>query len=684
MAGYKPELAFQPYIAPQQASPVEEFNNLGTVLNERYDKNIAKWDELDAYTNQLQLNEQDSIIKESALQDTRNILKEIREKGNWENAKLQVREVAKRLVNDSALTIAQQNFKRSQEQKDTESKMRMQGHTLVDFNLGRFNQTTIDPKTGKARVLDYASTEKLQDYDARRKSIFEGITADGYSREGSSPTIDPKTGAIYQIGSASSASYVSADKVKQIAVRNLDNYLATPEGQQELRVLTSTNSMNGQPMEIGKAKQEILNKLINTGLTRTFSQTSNKQSTSISDPGTLGGRGRRGGGKNDEQVFTLIDKVEMSDETPSYGMGRTELEDVVKAAYNNKDTNKKEKAKWELNSMLDNLENNPDKKVASTATEYKNFINDVYKTYGKEDGEAFIASHLAGKKDHSYLYNEKVNKKQEDALYKRANQLKSKTNGFIFDTKFEDVVEEQMNKKVALNVGWVTPDYAKISSTKASQLSKAMENYSLDNFDIVRGADKNLDNLKDRKVTITRLSNGPVGGGKGVGFIIRDSEGQEHIAVPKANGYGNQIVQQFAEAFDAPDLIIKDKFAKGVNKIGDSRPLSSVFKDNNLPSNSQMDGMSIKKTETGFNLMRNGKPITLNEKIQGAPLTDRGTLTKIAQDAINDGIVTSKDVIKGQDNFGFIIDERKLLEAIKKSNKPHNFKSQYDIYGGFL
>lgn len=294
---YLPNLAFQPYVAPQQELPVEEFNNLGVVLNKRYDEKIAKWDELDAYSHQIQLSEADQGIKDSLIKDTREIMKEIRKNGNFENSNLQVREVAKRLANDQALMIGQQNFKKAQEQREIESKMRMQGINLIDFNQGRFDQATIDPTTGRARVLDYSGTEKLQDYDARRKSIFEGLTADGFNSESSSPRIDTEKGMIYQIGSGSSATYVSAKKVREIANRNLNNYLQSQEGQQELKMLTTSNSMNPVPLSITDAKKQILEGLTNTGLTRTFSQTGSKSSTSITASG-LNGAGNIGQPEN--------------------------------------------------------------------------------------------------------------------------------------------------------------------------------------------------------------------------------------------------------------------------------------------------------------------------------------------------------------------------------------------------
>lgn len=268
---YTPNLAFQPYIAPQQELPVAEFDALGKTLNDRYDKNIAKWDELDAYINQVQLSNADQSIKDSVVKDTRDTLKSIRENGNWENGKMQVREVAKRLANDQALAVGQKRFQAMQKQKEVESQMRMQGHTLIDFKEDRFDIPTIDPITGRINnSMDFSGAEKLQDYDARRKSIFEGVTADGNSWENSSPSPDRNTGAVYQVGSAGNYRYIDKKKITDIANRNLGNYIDSAEGQQEMKMLTTKNSMNVNPLSYADAKKAILNDLINTGLTRTF------------------------------------------------------------------------------------------------------------------------------------------------------------------------------------------------------------------------------------------------------------------------------------------------------------------------------------------------------------------------------------------------------------------------------
>lgn len=281
------KLSFQSYVSPYVGNANKEFDDLGTTLNKRFDDNITKYDALDSFANQLQVRGNDTHIKDGLIKDIRDVTKTIREQGDWENARIPVREVAKRVANDPILAIAQENYKREQTQRDYDNKLRQTGAT-IDFNQSRFNQSTIDPETGKARVLDFSGEEKVRDYYQKMNSIFEGVQADGYDTKNSSPRADPSTGMIYQIGSGSSARYISKDKIKGIAKQNLNNYLNTDEGIQRLRTLTSSNSMNRQPLDMETAKKVITNELVNTGMKRVFSQTGNENNTSIT---SLGGAG---------------------------------------------------------------------------------------------------------------------------------------------------------------------------------------------------------------------------------------------------------------------------------------------------------------------------------------------------------------------------------------------------------
>src|SRR5882757_1037584 len=97
---YLPQLAFQPYVSTPVGQPTKEISDLGTSLNQRYDENIAKYDALDSYINQIQVNDVDSHLKEGLKNDTRNAISNIATNGDWENAKTPIREVARRLNND--------------------------------------------------------------------------------------------------------------------------------------------------------------------------------------------------------------------------------------------------------------------------------------------------------------------------------------------------------------------------------------------------------------------------------------------------------------------------------------------------------------------------------------------------------------------------------------------------------
>lgn len=280
-------LPFQPYITPYVGNANKEFADLGTTLNQRFDTNLAKYDQLDSYANQLQVRDSDLHLKEGLVNDVRNTVKNIRENGNWENASIPVREVAKRIANDPVITIAQENFKREQAQKDADNKLRQTGAT-IDFNTNRYGQSTVDPETGRAKLLDFSGEEKVRDYYQKMNSMFEGVQADGFDNSNSSPTMNPQTGMIYQVGHGSSSRFISKEKIADIAKLNLHNYLNTDEGIQRLRTLTSSNSVNPQPLDTNTAKQVIVNELIDTGLKRVFKQTGNTNSTSVSSVGNFG------------------------------------------------------------------------------------------------------------------------------------------------------------------------------------------------------------------------------------------------------------------------------------------------------------------------------------------------------------------------------------------------------------
>lgn len=281
------KLQFQSYVAPYVGNANKEFAETGKALNARFDANIAKYDALDSFANQLMLREGDSVIKDNLIKDIRDVSAKIREEGNWEDAKIPVREVAKRVANDQFIAIAQQNFQKEQAQKEYDNKLRATGAT-IDFNQSRFNQSTIDPETGKARILDFSGEEKLRDYHAKMNQMFEGVQADGYSRESSSPTIDTARGMIYQIGSGSSARYINKDKIAKIAKDSIPLYLNTDEGIQRFKTLTTVNSLNPNPVDAETAKKIIAEELTNTGMKRVFNVSESKSSTSITSAGSFG------------------------------------------------------------------------------------------------------------------------------------------------------------------------------------------------------------------------------------------------------------------------------------------------------------------------------------------------------------------------------------------------------------
>jgi len=690
MANNQNGFDFQPYITPYAGSPIKEFEGLGKVLNERYEKNIADWDNADFLLNTIKVLDTSKGFKDKARSDIDNTMKSIIESGRYEDAKPYVREVVKRLRNDPNLLTSQENYKKAMELEAKVADMALKGKTPLAFR--DYKKEEFDEQGNVRSLNTTGAVEEQLDYRPKMEELFNNVQPDGggYSSSG----IDERNGLIYQVGSGSTSSYITKDKIIQIAKNSMSGFLSTDEGRQRMRVLVEKGGYD--PKEAYKILE---NEVIGVGLERVFNRTQTENTSSL-----VGGASQLRGTTDEPEkpIYNLIDKVETVDDSPvSTSYGKPEFQDVWSEAFTSKTPEGKSKAQFALTNTLSNLADSPDAEVSGNAKEWLGVIDKAKKIFGNK-ADDYLQAVVGGDSNlkTAAISNSGKSLSEIAQLEKEVRKLNNKSRGFIFDTKFEDKVEEALAQKIALNVGWITPNYLDMPDGVKGRIKSAVENFSLDNFDIVRGADKDLSKLKNRAVTITRISNGPIGGGKGIGYLIKDSEGEEHVAVPKANIYGNQITLQMARAFGAPELIIRDRFAKGISAEGQVRSLEQVFTDNAFDINNSnlvdpsIKGHSIRKLSDkeaqqaqmreGFELIKNGRPITLKDMISDVSNLDRATLTEMAQFAINDGLVTQSQIIKGQDRLGFIIDEAALLNAIQKSNKPHRFANQYQIYESFL
>lgn len=286
---YLPNLTFQPYIQPDGGGePIKELQDYGQQVNTRYDANIAKNDALDEHIAQLQnsIRPIDQPILDSLKSDTRDALTNIKQNGDWENAQMPLRAVARRLLNDPTIAKAQQNLATEQNLDKIKEEAQAQGHHLIQFHDYK-NTPTVGPDGSYNQMPIDGVFDKKLDYESRMQSIFQGLEANSTAYKNSSPQRDETTGAIYQIGSGSSARYINKKMIDNVVANNLGNYLNTDEGQQRLKVLTTSNSDNPASLSHEDAINQIKNELTNVGLTRRFHDTSSDSSERLA-PGKAG------------------------------------------------------------------------------------------------------------------------------------------------------------------------------------------------------------------------------------------------------------------------------------------------------------------------------------------------------------------------------------------------------------
>lgn len=285
-----PQLSFQPYIQPVGTDePIDALNQLGQTLNKRYEDNIAQSDALDEHIAQLgtTIRGVDQPILDSLNSDTRDALTNIKQNGDWENAQIPLRQVAKRLLSDPALTYAQQNKATSDKIDALKMQAQAEGHHIIqyqDYNsIPTMNQDGTTNKVSTDGVFD-----KKLDWLTKQRSIFDGLEPNSTAYKNSKTVAQSGTGDIYQIGSGSSVRYVNDKMIANVVANNLDNYLQTDEGQQQLKVLTTKNSENQIPVDVPTAREMIKHQLLDVGLTRRFHDNSSESSSELKSQGQQG------------------------------------------------------------------------------------------------------------------------------------------------------------------------------------------------------------------------------------------------------------------------------------------------------------------------------------------------------------------------------------------------------------
>lgn len=286
-----PQLSFQPYIQPVGTDePIDALNQLGQTLNKRYEDNLAQSDALDEHIAQLgtTIRGIDQPILDSLNSDTRDALTNIKQNGDWENAQIPLRQVAKRLLSDPALTYAQQNKVTSDKIDALKMQAQAEGHHIIQYQDYNSIPTMNDDGTTNKVSTDGVFDKKL-DWLTKQRSIFDGLEPNSTAYKNSKTVAQSGTGDIYQIGSGSSVRYVNDKMIANVVANNLDNYLQTDEGQQQLKVLTTKNSENQIPVDVPTAREMIKHQLLDVGLTRRFHDNSSESSSELKSQGQQAG-----------------------------------------------------------------------------------------------------------------------------------------------------------------------------------------------------------------------------------------------------------------------------------------------------------------------------------------------------------------------------------------------------------
>lgn len=285
-----PSLSFQPYIEAPDQAPIQEYSNLLQGANQRYDQNLAQADALDEHISQLgtTINSVDQPILDSLNSDTRGALANIKQNGDWENAQVPIRMIAKRLLSDPALTVAQQNKQAVDKINSLQEQAQAEGHHIIQYS-DPSKIPTQNPDGTFNRVTGNGVFDKKLDWEGKQKSFFEGLEANSSSGRTSSPMRDDSNpGSIYNVSSGSSYRGITPTRIAQAVYGDkngkggeLDNYLNTDEGQQQLKVYTTTNSENQVPITLDQARAKIGNEMYNQGLIKVFHDTSSESSEKL-------------------------------------------------------------------------------------------------------------------------------------------------------------------------------------------------------------------------------------------------------------------------------------------------------------------------------------------------------------------------------------------------------------------
>lgn len=145
------QLADTPYIQQYQGLPLAEVNELGTVMQGRYDAANEQYDRLNTAASNMQVLSEDDPIKQAQIEDIRKVIDMASERGDaWEEMLPALRQKARAFTSNQQLRQAQENLQRKQQWQSELLERRNKGEITDEFYRdaimqSKFKGTLINP-----------------------------------------------------------------------------------------------------------------------------------------------------------------------------------------------------------------------------------------------------------------------------------------------------------------------------------------------------------------------------------------------------------------------------------------------------------------------------------------------------------------------------------------------------------
>tara|TARA_R110000764_G_scaffold7536_2_gene26568 strand:- start:8720 stop:10945 length:2226 start_codon:yes stop_codon:yes gene_type:complete len=219
MANQYSNYTLAPYVS-QYVNPYSVESN--QILRERFDKNKANKDKVDATLGAWNTLEGDAHLVDKAKEQTKNKLNQFIENGNYEDANMAISEVMVDLESDKGLKLAKQSHDIRQQELSWMSEMQVKhGASFLDFGRDKIKSHQSYYKNEEGEFVENVynpTNEKEHDYDKAMSGIVGNIRAD-------------YTG-------------ISRGKADKIAEALIPTYMNSTEGDQDYRRLTIINGMS--------------------------------------------------------------------------------------------------------------------------------------------------------------------------------------------------------------------------------------------------------------------------------------------------------------------------------------------------------------------------------------------------------------------------------------------------------